>query len=100
VGTGRGAGSRPPAEWTSRGPARQGTASELLVRFRDGIGEDAVERVRLDIGLEVIRKLSGPNLFLMKVQPGASVAEALERLNQSSEVEYAEPNFVRSLKEN
>jgi hypothetical protein len=59
-----------------------------------------VERVRLDIGLEVIRKLSGSNLFLMKVQPGASVAEALERLNQRSEVAYAEPNFVRSLKEN
>jgi serine protease len=77
--------SAPAAGW------REGQA---IVAFREGATEDAVERV-LDAGRarEWRRSRSGARR-LVALDPGTTVAEAVERFSRMPEVDYAEPNGV------
>lgn len=74
-------------------------AGEILVRFRDGTGGETIARLCRAIGLEVVRELAHPLRLLVAVPAGVAPEEALGRLRRLPEVEYAEPNWKRSVKE-
>ena len=68
--------------------------NEVLVKFKPGVDEDAIERIRAALNLEIIRKFSSPNLLLMKITDGSSVEAVIEQLKTYEAVKYAEPNYV------
>ena len=68
--------------------------NEVLVKFKPGVEEDAIEGIRAASNLEIIRKFSSPNLFLMKITDGSSVEAVIEQLKTYEAVKYAEPNYV------
>jgi hypothetical protein len=73
---------------------------QILVRFRNGIEAKEVERIRSEAGLQILKVASAPDLYLMKITDGCEVEDMLVRLKKYPEIVYAEPNYVRTLKEN
>ena len=73
-------------------------ANQILVKFREGTDAATVERIGRGAGLQVIKVVSPPNLYLMAIADGSSVDEAMARLKAYPEVLYSEPNYTRSLK--
>ena len=68
--------------------------NEVLVKFNPGVDRDAIERIRAALNLEIIRKFSSTNLFLMEITDGSSVEAVIEQLKTYEAVKYAEPNYV------
>jgi len=69
---------------------------EILVKFKDGTGIQAIEAIKRELHLKTIRIISRPNLYLMKILDGSSVETIMERLQSFGEVAYSEPNYVRT----
>ena len=67
---------------------------QVLVKFRDGTDEGAIETIRRHLSLETIRVSPKLPLYRMKILDGSSVEEVIERLQHFDEVEYSEPNYV------
>ena len=78
------------------GETKNYVPGEILVKFRDGTKEKAIEAIKTDLHLETVRIVSKPNLYLMRILDGSSVENVLERLRQYKEVKYSEPNYVRT----
>lgn len=89
-------GSDQPKLSPAGGETKNYVPGEILVKFRDGTKEKAIEAIKTDLHLETIRIVSKPNLYLMKILDGSSVENVLERLRQCKEVKYSEPNYVRT----
>jgi hypothetical protein len=73
---------------------------QILVRFRNGIEAQEVERIQAEAGLQILKVASAPDLYLMKITDGCAVEDMLVRLKKYPEIVYAEPNYVRTLKGN
>jgi hypothetical protein len=67
---------------------------QVLVKFRDGTDEGAIETIRRQLSLETIRVSPKLPLYRMKILDGSSVEEVIERLQGFDEVEYSEPNYI------
>ena len=72
-------------------------SAQVLVKFRQGTEEQTIEAIQRQLHLRTIRIISRPNLYLMKIQNGFSVQETIKRLQEFKAVEYAEPNYVRTI---
>lgn len=81
-------------------PAQKMVPSQVLVRFREGTDQSAIERIQGAAGVRIFKAVSGETLFLMKIMDGSSVEDAIRRLNAYPEILYAEPNYGRGLKDN
>ena len=73
---------------------------QILVRFRNGIEAKEVERIQSEAGLQTLKVVSAPDLYLMKITDGSAVEDMLVRLKKYPEIVYAEPNYGRTLKGN
>ena len=71
--------------------------SQILVKFKDGTDTQAIEAIQRELHLKTIKIVSRPNLYLMKILDGSSVARIVERLRNYEEVKYSEPNYVRTI---
>ena len=71
---------------------------EILIKFRDGTKENAIQAIMGDLHPEAIRVVSKPDLYLMKILDGSSVESVLKRAGKYEEVQYSEPNYVRTSK--
>jgi hypothetical protein len=67
---------------------------EILVKFKPGTDADTIEAIRAALNLEIMRKFSSPNLFLMKITDSSPVEAVIEKLKTYEAVKYAEPNYV------
>jgi len=67
---------------------------QILIKFRGGTDEQAIETIQRELSLKTIRVVHRPNLFLMKILDGTSVEEIIDRLKTFAEVAYAEPNYI------
>ena len=67
---------------------------EVLVKFNPDTDPQTIVRIQAELKLEKIREFRSPNLFLMKITDGTSVAAIIEKLKTYEEVKYAEPNYV------
>jgi hypothetical protein len=70
---------------------------EILVKFRDGTTDQTKEAIQKEVHLETIRIVSKPNLYLMRILDGSPVEGVMERLAIFKEVQYAEPNYIRTI---
>lgn len=68
---------------------------EVLVKFREGVPEEAMEVLKAAVGATGMERLMIPGLVKLTVE-GLSQAAVLEALCSSALVEYAEPNYMRS----
>jgi len=94
-----GAGAnRMPSDGATTG--RPYVPGQILVRFRNGIEAQEVERIQAEAGLQILKVASAPDLYLMKIADGCAVEDMLVRLKKYPEIVYAEPNYVRTLKGN
>ena len=77
----------------SADPSRQAVVpNEIIVRLSRPMDEEELSQ-RLGVqGIEVIRQLSGLNIWLLRV-PETDPSNAVQRLQLESWVEYAEPNL-------
>ena len=71
--------------------------AQVLVKFKEGPQEPTIEAIQRQLHLQTVRIISRPNLYLMKIQNGFSVQETIKRLQEFKAVEYAEPNYVRTI---
>ena len=77
-------GGAPP-----RGAYRDG---QVIVAFKDAADGRAVDRALREGAAAEVRRSRSSRRVLVTLQPGITVAEAVERFARMPEVEYAEPN--------
>jgi len=80
---------RTPAE-----PIAAHRADEVVVQFRNQVEDRDVSRVTRESGADRVRRGRSRGRYLMHLDAGFTVAEALDRLRARPEVEYAEPNAI------
>ena len=78
------------------GETKSYVPGEILVKFRDGTTDQAKEALQKEVHLETIRIISKPNLYLMKILDDSSVESVMKRLRYYEDVQYSEPNYVRT----
>lgn len=71
---------------------------ELLVKFRSGVVAASSLRTHRSVGAARIRRFSMINAEHVKLPAGLSVRDAITRYMQDPSVEYAEPNYIRSIR--
>jgi len=67
---------------------------QILVKFKDGTDEQAIETIQRELSLKTIRVVHAPNLYLMKILNGSSVETIMKRLQDFLEVDFSEPNYI------
>ncbi|MQY76092.1 MAG: hypothetical protein GH155_00490 [Spirochaeta sp.] len=70
---------------------------EILVKFRSSVNRPAMEKIIEGLDLEIIKVVLVPNLYLLRIPRDSTVPKIIERLRQFEEVEYSEPNYIRSI---
>jgi len=70
-------------------------SGEVLVKFKPYVTDVEIDRIAKISGLEVMRMLSPPNLFLFKIIGKSSLREVIRSLESFEEVEYSAPNHPR-----
>lgn len=76
-------------------PAPAAKAGEILVKFKPGTGEKRIREIARKEGLEIIKTVTPPSLYLLKSrETSLSVDKRIADLKKYEEVEYAEPNYI------
>lgn len=77
------------------GPERKDYKSkEILVKFKPYVTEGEIDRIAKISGVEMMKILSPPNLFLFKINGNSSLREVIKSLERFEEIEYSEPNYL------
>jgi hypothetical protein len=66
---------------------------QVLVKFKNGVDEQAIQTIKEAMSLKTIRVIRRLNLYLMQISDGTSVEGIIQRLMASPEVSHAEPNY-------
>lgn len=69
-------------------------ASTILVKFKPGVSEQAMNTLHQKLGTKVKKTISGINVQVVQLPDGAHVADFVKEFKGKSEVAYAEPNFI------
>ena len=75
--------------------SRNSKTEEILVKFRPGVPQTRREEISLSAGLESVRIVSPPDLYLFRIPKDVRISDVKDRLQTVPEVEYAEPNYIR-----
>jgi hypothetical protein len=78
----------------SQDQPQQYVPHEVLVKFNPDTKPETIARIQAELKLEKVREFRSPNLFLMKITDGTSVAAIIDMLKAYEAVKYAEPNYV------
>jgi serine protease len=76
------------------GPVAAYAPDQVIVQFRDGANDADVRRVTREAGAARVRGGRFGGRYLVTLDAGFTIAEALDRLRGRPEVEYAEPNAI------
>jgi serine protease len=90
---------RPATGENNSTPIRQGARFEpgqVLVKFKPGAGTGAQDSIRREVGASSSEPVGSTGIELMDIG-GADVRAAVEELRACPAVEYAEPDYVRSV---
>lgn len=77
-------------------PVPQSVPGEIIVKFKPGISEKRIGDIAAKEGLDIIKIVSPPSLYLMKSRQTspALLDKKITDLKKHKEIEYAEPNFI------
>jgi len=67
---------------------------EILVKWKKGVSPVSVQNTTRALGLSTKKRFAPLGIQHMKLRPGMKVDAALFSLRQTSNVEYAEPNYI------
>lgn len=70
---------------------------ELLVKFKDGITDEAAREIISGKGASVIKFMEGIKVYHIRLQKGQDVEDAVKEFSKIPEVQYAEPNYIIKL---
>jgi hypothetical protein len=70
---------------------------QILVKFKQGTDQKAIEGIQKELALKTIRVVSKPYLYLMKITDGTLVEKMIIRLQDFDQVLYSEPNYIISI---
>lgn len=90
-------GSKPRVSDTSRQKSRKYVPGQVLVKFKQGTDQEAIEGIQKELALQTIRVVSKPYLYLMKITDGTPVEKMISRLQDFKQVLYSEPDYVMSI---
>ncbi|MCL5022312.1 MAG: type II secretion system secretin GspD [Nitrospirae bacterium] len=71
---------------------------ELMVKFREGVSDEAAREIIAKEGATVIRFLEGIKVYQIRLKKGEEVEDAMKEFAALSEVQYAEPNYTMRVK--
>ena len=91
-------GSDQPKLSPATGETKNYVPGEILVKFRDGTSDQTKEAIQKEVHLETIRIVSKPHLYLMRIRDDSSLESVMDRLGKFKAVEYAEPNYIRTVR--
>src|SRR5512144_2867412 len=101
-GHGRTAANETPAQRRSLQSVLAGMESsrhkegDIIVKFREGVRMSASLRAHQAVGAAVLRRFRFLNAEQVRLPQGVTVRDAIIRYMQDPDVEYAEPNYIRS----
>ena len=72
---------------------------ELLVRFSAGMSSAQAANKMNEMGVTHKREIEGIGVHLVKLPPGLSVEQAVDRFSHLPGVEFAEPNYILHIAE-
>ncbi len=75
------------------GEVQKYVPGQILVKVKQGVGANALDILNRDLGLEIIKPLNLPGIYLMKINSGESVDSVVKKLKAYDIVEYGEPNY-------
>lgn len=71
---------------------------EIMVKFKEGVSEEKVHSIISQKEATVIRFMDKIGVYLLKLKKNQSVEDAVEEFSALPEVEYAEPNYIITIK--
>lgn len=72
-------------------------ANELIVKFQDGVSEEKVTEINSSLGTEIVVHTSGGE-YLLHITNDKSVPEVISSYTALPEVEYAQPNWILTIR--
>lgn len=84
----------PPMNRAKLPPAAAYAPDQILVRFRDTVSSRRLNEILKGQQLSRMREIQPLRVQLLSLPEGLAVAEAIKRLQELPEVEFAEPNYV------
>jgi hypothetical protein len=76
--------------------AQQFVPGQVLVKFKKGTTPQVIDKIQQNQGLETVRIVSRPDLYLMRAKHKVSPEEIVKGLKKYEAVSYAEPNYTRT----
>lgn len=67
---------------------------ELLVKFKEGVSDEAAQEILSARGATVIKVIEGVRVYRIRLQKNKDVEEAAKEFSALPEVRYAEPNYM------
>lgn len=70
---------------------------ELLIKFKEGVTDEAAREIISGKGASVIKLMEGIKVYHIRLQRGQDVEDALKEFSKIPEVQYSEPNYIIKL---
>lgn len=70
---------------------------EIIVKFKNANSIERIQNIINIYDLEVIKIISPPSLYLIRIKSSSTVMNMIEQLKTVDEVEYSEPNYIQIL---
>lgn len=70
---------------------------EIMVKFKNATSIERIQNIINIYDLEVIKIISPPSLYLIRIKSSSIVMNMIEQLKTVDEVEYSEPNYIQIL---
>ena len=70
---------------------------EIMVKFKNATSIERIQNIINIYDLEVIKIISPPSLYLLRIKSSSTVMNMIEQLKTVDEVEYSEPNYIQIL---
>jgi thermitase len=78
----------------NRSPLADHVPGEILIRFSAGMNAAQAANKMAELGVTQKRAIPAIKVLLVKLPPGLSVEEAIERFSNRPGVEFVEPNYI------
>jgi len=74
--------------------AKKFVPGQVLVKLKPGVEATVLDTIAAELGLETLKPLALPGIYLMKIIGDESVESIVKKLEMYDTVEYGEPNYI------
>jgi predicted Fe-Mo cluster-binding NifX family protein len=69
---------------------------EIIIKIVPGTSDVTINTILGRLKLKTIKKISSRGVYLVKIEGNTTVDELVKSLKQIKEIEYSEPNYIRT----